>query len=64
MDTNQKLHQLTHGLKLHVKPGDCTADICHFFHSGLGSQLGRVENGNQMVFQNLLAFFAAVWYID
>ena len=26
--------------------------------------LGCVENGNQRVFKNLLAFFAAIWYID
>ena len=26
--------------------------------------VGRVENGNQSVFKNLLAFFAAIWYID
>ena len=27
-------------------------------------QLGRVENENQSVFKNLLAFLAAIWYID
>ena len=26
--------------------------------------VGRVENGNQRVLKNLLAFFAAIWYID
>ena len=26
--------------------------------------VGCVENGNQRVFRNLLAFFAAIWYIE
>ena len=26
--------------------------------------VGCVENGNQRVFKNLLAFFADIWYID
>ena len=44
--------------------------VTHFWGIGLYGlaivvcTIGRVENGVQRVFKNLLAFFAAIWYID
>ena len=42
----------------------CLTGPCDHVSTVTCCTLGRVENGNQRVFKNLLAIFAAIWYID
>ena len=50
----------------HLGGGEIVSVAAKVYFGSLreGCRVGRVENGNRRVFKNLLAFFAAIWYID